>query len=374
MRRTTRKGFTLVEMLVAMALVILIMAILSEAFVIGLEAFRKLKAVGDMNEKLRNTAIRLRSDLKANHFDGDRRLANVTTNTNPPELGFFAAGMSLVGTEVIEGADGDGIVSRRGFSYVHMTCRLNGNGWDSFYRGKVPLGSPLDAIGRPESRHDVTNGNFANGSYSSQWAEVVWFLKPQLIPNTNPPQQKTTGGLPLYNLHRRQLLLVPDLFTSGTSLVAAPLGVSDANYWQNYDISAFGSPPPSYAFNSPKMIQNLPNRFPKRADKTGVVTYLSFEEQIPNPPGPTDRWGTDIVLTNVLSFSVSVFPNYGSNQLTFENALNPTNFPPDNVYPSGGVYDTAVNASTGIKAIKVEIRVWDEVTHQTRQVTIIQDM
>src|SRR5439155_10425507 len=47
--RQKRQGFTLVEMLVAMALTIFIMVIMSEAFVAGLETFRQLKAIGDMS-------------------------------------------------------------------------------------------------------------------------------------------------------------------------------------------------------------------------------------------------------------------------------------------------------------------------------------
>src|SRR5262245_61577955 len=51
MRR--RSGFTIVELLVAMALILFIMAILSEAFVAGLKSVRDLKAVADMAERLR---------------------------------------------------------------------------------------------------------------------------------------------------------------------------------------------------------------------------------------------------------------------------------------------------------------------------------
>ena len=46
MRR--RQGFTIVELLVAMALIVLIMSIISEAFVEGLGTFRELKGIGDL--------------------------------------------------------------------------------------------------------------------------------------------------------------------------------------------------------------------------------------------------------------------------------------------------------------------------------------
>src|SRR5262245_8712191 len=77
-RRLGRAGFTLVEMLVALALTVFMMAILSEAFVTGLDAMSRMKALGDLEEKLREVAALVRRDLAANHFDGTRRLAELT--------------------------------------------------------------------------------------------------------------------------------------------------------------------------------------------------------------------------------------------------------------------------------------------------------
>src|SRR5438132_12709355 len=73
-RPSVRGAFTLVEMLVATALVMFIMLILSEAFVAGLNAFRTLKGIGDMEERLRHAAIAIRNDLQADHFEAGRRL------------------------------------------------------------------------------------------------------------------------------------------------------------------------------------------------------------------------------------------------------------------------------------------------------------
>src|SRR5207247_7073690 len=65
MRR--RRAFTIVEMLLAMALIIFRMTILSEALVTGLDTSRHLKAIGDMQEKLRTVAIQMRRALAADH-------------------------------------------------------------------------------------------------------------------------------------------------------------------------------------------------------------------------------------------------------------------------------------------------------------------
>src|SRR6266576_3124405 len=99
----SRKAFTLVEMLVAMALVIFITTILSEAFVAGLDAFRNLKAVGDLNDKLRTAATTLRRDLNADHFEGRRRLSDPGFwLQGPPREGFFRIDQG--GPSIDEGA------------------------------------------------------------------------------------------------------------------------------------------------------------------------------------------------------------------------------------------------------------------------------
>ncbi len=87
--QTERPAFTLVEMLVAMALILFIMVILSEAFVAGLESFRQLKAIGDMEERLRTASVEIRRDLSADHFEGKRRLSDPNFWDIPLREGFF---------------------------------------------------------------------------------------------------------------------------------------------------------------------------------------------------------------------------------------------------------------------------------------------
>src|SRR5262245_31529645 len=86
MRR--REGFTLVEILVAMTLTIFIMVNLSQAFVQGLETFSGLKAIGDMQERLRTDTNIIRADLSPNHFEGTRRLSDPDIVTVRPREGF----------------------------------------------------------------------------------------------------------------------------------------------------------------------------------------------------------------------------------------------------------------------------------------------
>jgi prepilin-type N-terminal cleavage/methylation domain-containing protein len=97
MRR--RPGFTITEMLVAMALILFIMAILSEAFIAGLESFRQLKAIGDMDQKLRTAATILRHDLVGSHFDNtitssSQKPIKLSTLTGPPQAGYFVIALN----------------------------------------------------------------------------------------------------------------------------------------------------------------------------------------------------------------------------------------------------------------------------------------
>src|SRR5262249_41856031 len=105
-----RRAFTLVEMLVAVALVLFMMVLLSQAFTTGLEAFRVLKATGDMEERLRVATTLLRSELAADHFEGRKRLSDPRFfDEGPPREGVFRIwqpqeGGNLAIASIIEGA------------------------------------------------------------------------------------------------------------------------------------------------------------------------------------------------------------------------------------------------------------------------------
>src|ERR687884_561289 len=63
-----RRAFTITEMLVATALIMFIMVILSEAFVAAIDSFRTLKSIGDMDTRMRTVANLLRRELRTAHF------------------------------------------------------------------------------------------------------------------------------------------------------------------------------------------------------------------------------------------------------------------------------------------------------------------
>jgi prepilin-type N-terminal cleavage/methylation domain-containing protein len=81
-----RTGFTLPELLVAMALIVLIMSILAQSFSAGAQSFRHLKAIGDMAERLRNSADALRQRLDAAGAQGAHFIRqSLTTGTADTE-------------------------------------------------------------------------------------------------------------------------------------------------------------------------------------------------------------------------------------------------------------------------------------------------
>jgi hypothetical protein len=497
-----RKGLTLVEMLVALALTIFMMAILSEAFVTGLKAFRRLKAVADMDSQLRTAAIILRRDLQADHFDGNRRLSSYLLGTqlpdglyDRPQQGFFciregatAAGLCATREDVTPDT-----VSRPTFydnadnrmsDALAFTVRLTGNRPEQFFYGAVPLRRmltsnltppeppyPPDYVGQYTSRFD----SISDGKFASQWAEVVYFLERD---GTRATYDETTGqSLPIYKLYRTQLLLAPEVFTVPGPIAASSgeafrrlethamwddgslvTAIEDATKFDTYfygldagsgiswkhDVSAWAEQQANnnyrYRYNSPADIQFRERRFGEFAGN-----YIRLGGQSANPLNNQQREGADLLAVNIVSWDVKVYDPYAIKGTAINAATNPqikylpefvdlghnsagvANLPmvtTDGVYtyawntdvtdPTASppttaawfrtngnnpllprTYDTWSNrhwtngtvnwnytdATTyplpyapPVQAVQITIRIWDEITKQTRQITIVQDM
>ncbi|HEY7309082.1 MAG TPA: prepilin-type N-terminal cleavage/methylation domain-containing protein [Gemmataceae bacterium] len=411
-----RQAFTLVELLVAMALIMFIMAILSQAFVQATGTFRNLKSTGDMAEKLRATTQLLQRDLSADHFEGKKRLSNPNFWLNgPPEQGFFQILQGSAGTP--ESLTGDVLGINSFVSTNHslaFTIKLRGNQMGDFPSTSAAGGgailSAIPTFGPTESRYQTTSG----GAYNYQWAEVAWFLQPSMnlttgaqdatvtdTQNINPLTGQPYQPVPLWTLVRRQRLLVPD-----NSLVqpAQPI----ANAAQFLETSCWPNGANLY-FNNPIDITD-----PQRRFGGGTGAYQSLVQQ-----GATGALaGADIQLTDVISFDVRLLIQGVTPGV---NAASPdpfvTLFAPLLTTPvaSGGyhnanpafpitgplVFDTwsSINDGLGnsyaqwnvggqatgiplwngtsgpiIQAIQISIRIWDLKTNQTRQVTIVQAM
>lgn len=336
MRR--RRAFTLVEMLVSVALVLFIMVILSEAFVAGLETFRVLKAIGDMEERLRATTRVIRNDLAADHFEGKRRLSDPDFwLTGPPREGFFRIwqGQPVLPPppnvpppldsmpqpifvdnpltregRLREGDDGDRIPSYAAVTHaLHFTVKLRGNRRENFFSALVPpealqvpgsgaqswigllaSGTHLAGEAYPEASRfqDVT----AAPVFTSQWAEIALFLRPLVDRNGNVvTAQGTQGGAtPLFGLYRRQLLLVPD--------------TRQVNFRHPADPNQL--PPTSIPVPRPLDLLGYLRGFSELSVRKRDPDYAaaSLSSPYPNPPTQPPGWGDTLYFNNPTDVTV----------------------------------------------------------------------
>jgi type II secretory pathway pseudopilin PulG len=239
MRRRT--GFTITELLVATALILFIMAILAEAFVAGLTTFRNMKAIGDMNARLRAVESMMGDDLRADHFEGKRRTSDPGFWLyGPPQEGYLRIwhGSSLGSASFYTEGNPDGIDSYYATDhYLQLTAKKRGNNRGDYYTANL-LPHPnanvlaneqlLLGMGTPDSRYQEAGSNALN----SQWAEIAYFLR---------PNGASAGGLPLFTLYRRQRVVAP--FTTNVVSVGNPpptQQLMDLNY-QTLAVN----PPPS---------------------------------------------------------------------------------------------------------------------------------
>src|SRR5262245_28983834 len=174
MAKNIRRGFTLIEMLVAMALTLFVMVILSQAFATALETFRGLKAIGDMQESLRIAQTALAADLSADHFETGRKLSHANIVTDRPREGYFfirqASGKNTSAAYVTEGFDADGIESTRSYDQVlAFTVRLKGNAREKFMMTRdIPFYQQpnTNPPRRKFSPLTISTANLANKSYT----------------------------------------------------------------------------------------------------------------------------------------------------------------------------------------------------------------
>ncbi|MFO0845991.1 MAG: type II secretion system protein [Gemmataceae bacterium] len=307
-RLSSRPGFTLVELLVSMALIIFIMYILAESFSAGAKAFRDLKAVGDMNERLRVAANTIRRMLAADHFEGHKRLSDPNFWADgPPRSGFFRIWQDQpTANDVDEGVDLDSDTGAENHSFrttthhLHFTVRNRGNQRGDFFTATVPATSPLLNLPQPDSR-------FQDGAnqFTSPWAEVAIYLR-STGETTVDPNAPSATGLPLHTLFLRQRLLVPshkDVQDTGVTIPTDTLQ-NRRDYCevsQTPDQSSTANPKALY-FNGPQDVTMPSRRFNnpsmQLSHPVSPGSYNRLQED--NPPFA----GSDVLLTDVISFDV----------------------------------------------------------------------
>jgi hypothetical protein len=390
--RLHRRGYTLVEVMVAMGLSVLTMWILAEAFRIGLEMIGQARAQANLMTQLSAVGTILHRDLVVAHPflpDDNRpnrglrlsdqrpdRLMPNGQGWTPPPGGFFRI-ISPNSTLAQIDTEGLNIYSATNHA-LHFTAILPENDHNPFY-------AQLDF------------GPAGIQTLESRAAEIAYFL-------VDTGNVTGAGGNRLYNLVRRQRLVALD-DTHRNRLWAPPGGSVPGNY-----TSLIAGDPTKGAWTL-KEIRNPALRLPL-SPVTIPATPSGSTYPLILPVGDP-AYGTDILLSNVLSFEVRVNwdpnPNpalnsnlpprplgmgnteYPYDNLTVNIGLNPdfqqiigsiphcTTFdtwhdetgwnigpnPTFSTTPRSGVLPLAIR----VKGIQITIRVFDPKTRSVRQNT-----
>ena len=294
----TRRGMTLVEMMVAVTATLILMGAVAQVFSIFGTAVTNSRSMLELDSQLRVVSNRLRNDLKG-----------VTAQTLPPLSPDSAEGYF----EIVEGpwresdVAADAAVARTDADDVLLfTTRSTA----APFVGNCSLGG-------------------SNGTFESPVAEVAWFARQTVDPSNRLPIT--------FTLYRRQLIVVGyagvSPFNDGEN---SNTPASWPDTWPSYYLSCDVSARLVSGKLRPNTLADLTkpeNRFMHRANNliTGAgaaFPYLFVPHMQPSVnatvdvmdtstyggilpglifDGTSTRAGEDVVLTNVLSFDVRVF-------------------------------------------------------------------
>jgi prepilin-type N-terminal cleavage/methylation domain-containing protein len=318
----TRRGMTLVEMMVAVTATLVLMAAIAQIFAVFGTAVSDSRSVIELDSRMRAVAWRLRNDL-----------GGATAPTLPPlspiqDVGYF---------EIIEGPSSD-------TALYYDAQQANGAFNPAFLKSGTTAGPQATSDDRILGDTDdvllFTTRNtktpflgrylsgtspITRGKYESPIAEVAWFLRPARIGSAAATANPVT-----YTLHRRQLLVVGYVgaspFSGSRNLVDSTMvggrWATWDSFYEDFDLSVraarnTGSGLITYLPNTLSDLTRRESRFMHNVngDTTGSdhpyrFPAGSFQDQ-PAPAGltfaGTSREGDDVVLTNVIGFDVRVF-------------------------------------------------------------------
>lgn len=365
-----RQAFTLVELLVAMALILFIMSIVSVVFGDATESFRIFRARAELSEKLRFITQTLRADLRANHFENGRRLSDPTFWTQgPPKAGYFRIEQSSPGT-YIPTMDGDSILTAKpdpvnvandNKHVLMLTSFLDPNDFKGFHSISDPSLTPfkgwLNGFSASDSRLE------SGLSYNSPNAEIAWFLG-GVTSGSNPaatPYEFATGrdfmtgkeydrleapdiasGLALFKLYRRVWPMLPCDVPSTT---AAPTTFTPSALDRLSVVSTFVLSDSRRQFNTLNTQLDPNTDVPTRRGSSRFLNPNSYSGwQSPNfntkIGGAAADWA--VVADNVVSFSIEGWfeGRNGFSVLENPNGLGPMGAPVFSSPAGQKVFDT----------------------------------
>lgn len=318
--RTIRGGFTLIEMMIAMALTLVLVYALAEFFSIVGDSVRDSRATVEMSGQLRAVALRLHQDLQWRTAEAvpwsDQLRApgyieyqeGPASDLDPENNGIDANGNGT--NDQIEDLDGNRVPD-----IVQGTFDANSDGNpDPAVTNLLGDGDDFLAL-TIEARGDDFQGRVNGATQRSRFAEVVWFSGYQDLDGSNgwTPEEPRV-------LIRRQLLIIPSLGT-----IASNLTYADAErYFQNYDLSMriVQSAPGQYNLIANSLSDlsrrehryghnpgfpgalriTLPAEAPSTADASTTYVLGDFSSS-----GGSDNRGEDVMISNLLAFDLRAF-------------------------------------------------------------------
>lgn len=322
-----RQGFTLVELLVSMAIIIFMLSIMSQAFVIATTCMQGMKTVGELIDKVRPVMTILQRDLAADHFDGTKKLCDSDFwEYGPPREGYFTIIQGSV-SELETPSSGSVkyyISNSTSNHALTFTSRLSGKNPTEFYTAEYPTAHkarmngiynyPDPTFATNPAYMKVQNArrfDFIPDVIHSKWAELAYFIKP----NGSVVAKDPTGGyvdLPLHDLYRQQRIILPDVSDMNKA------GITNAspdpfNLFSHY-VDASGK----VIFNQASDVTAPWKRFGNRgASPAALPNFKAYAD----PTGLNDVGNnSDLVLTNVISFDVRII---NDSNLDFLNLVAP---------------------------------------------------
>lgn len=337
-RARARRGFTLVELMVAASMCVLGMWLFTWLYKQGLDSFRTAKAQADLMSQERSVIELLRRDLTADHFlDEDRKsnhgrkLSDQLRTLAPyalPRGGYLqTTGTTFTNNEL---TDSDGFGSWRSNHAIRFTVVRPGGTPDNQYSVQTPAGG----------------GN----QYGGVGAEVAYFLI---------AAGRTPGGVQLYDLYRRQRLVAlnDDYAQAYNALLNRPgpvLNMTDVG--EVFALRSTAAPAQVATFADLRATAGL------RVPFAAVTT--------------TGRVGDDKILSNVVSFELKYTGTGSATWPTrFPLATTPqanSDFPYD--WLPANVDSGNANQTLRLTGVQVRLRVWNPKTLHTRQTSIVVDL
>ena len=239
--KSINSAFTLVEMLVAMAITLLMMAALARSFGFVGEKVRDSRADVEMSGRLVDINARLSNEI------GNCTVSlTPTMNGKEPEgYATFTEGPLTDATSslfrVFDGTDNQLVLDESRYGdfddYLAFTAVAEGNNW---FTGKVPRfildQRQIDLLPQNNDTNPSNDVAYNPASFPgnaldpvvirSKYAEIVYFASPEYTSTSTPDNLQIVdvdnNGYPdRINLHRRVLLIRPDLNLTSNSLARA---------------------------------------------------------------------------------------------------------------------------------------------------------